>query len=290
MPPAAGARRETRDVGEFTAEAMITEARAYDLHAHPTMQVSLVEATAPAWLYVEAASGATVAHRIPAAPTIVCIPAGQPHATTWPAPTALATVQVSPSMVDRMTREWQVQPPDSATVAAAPVARAYAHAWSLPPTLRPLAFSAILPEVLVASGGRCRDTRRPGGEHLTGRQIGTVIELLGAQLATPVTISDIATALRMSPAHFARSFRRTLGVSPYRFLLLWRSAHAQDLIAHTDLPLRDVALLSGHVDQSHLTHRLRATTGRTPGQVRRNSQESTSPTGPGTDSIRRDRR
>jgi AraC-like DNA-binding protein len=279
-------RSETHDV-PFIADAMITEPRAYDAHAHATMQVSLVEAAAPAWLHVESPDGARMSQPIPGEPVIVCIPAGQPHATTWHAPTALATMQVPATEVDRITREWRLPPLVTATVAVAPGARAYAHAWSLPPALRPLALSAILPEVLLAGYGAHHAATGPGGEHLTGRQIGTVVELLSSRLAAPVTIGVIAAALRMSDAHFARSFRRTIGVSPYQFLLRWRAAHAEDLIAHTDLPLREVALLSGHADQSHLTHRLRATTGRTPGQIRRNSQESTIPAGAHDSSLSR---
>lgn len=247
---------------------MIADARTYPAHTHTTLQISLVESAAPAWLHVESPEGRGVTQHIPPGPVLVCIPAGQPHGTTWSGPAAIATMQVPAAEVERLVREDQLCRPVSATVALAPAARSYAHAWSLPPALRTLALSAILPEVMRTAFGARPAAPRPVGERLSGRQIGQVVEWLGGHLATPASVHDIASTLRMSAAHFARSFRRTLGVSPYRFVLLWRAAYAERLLTQTTLPLRDVALLSGHADQSHLTHRIRAATGRTPGQIR----------------------
>ena len=59
-------------------------------------------------------------------------------------------------------------------------------------------------------------------------------DLADAHYAEPLTVADLAAAARLSPAHFSRSFRRTFGESPHRYLLSRRLERAASLLRSTD--------------------------------------------------------
>jgi AraC-like DNA-binding protein len=72
----------------------------------------------------------------------------------------------------------------------------------------------------------------------------------------------------LSVYHFAREFKRTVGVAPHSYVTRRRVEKAQEMLARTDLPLSDVALASGFFDQSHLSRHFREFAGVTPAEYR----------------------
>ena len=57
----------------------------------------------------------------------------------------------------------------------------------------------------------------------------------------------------LSVCHFARMFKQTVGISPHRYVLQCRVEFARELIAGTDMPLSEIAIVTGFSDQSHYT-------------------------------------
>ena len=70
-------------------------------------------------------------------------------------------------------------------------------------------------------------------------------------------------------AHFARAFKRSMGMPPYRFVLMLRIARAKRLLRQNALPLADVATSCGFADQSHFTRAFTRVVGQSPGGFRR---------------------
>jgi AraC-like DNA-binding protein len=68
----------------------------------------------------------------------------------------------------------------------------------------------------------------------------------------------------MSPSHFGRSFKATVGVTPHSYLLNERVAMAKRLIAAGRLSIADIALECGFVSQAHFTTVFRKLSGSTP--------------------------
>jgi AraC-like DNA-binding protein len=68
--------------------------------------------------------------------------------------------------------------------------------------------------------------------------------------------------------YFARGFKQSAGVTPHHYLTQKRVERAQDMLAHTDLSLSEIALAVGFSDQSHMTRQFRQIVGITPGQFR----------------------
>lgn len=95
-----------------------------------------------------------------------------------------------------------------------------------------------------------------------------VLALLESRLADGVSVEALAREAGLSPAHFARAFRASVGRAPHQELLAMRLAHARRLLERPDAPLSQVALASGFSDQAHLTRLFRRAYGVTPGAVR----------------------
>jgi AraC-like DNA-binding protein len=60
-----------------------------------------------------------------------------------------------------------------------------------------------------------------------------------------LTIPDLASAARLSPAHFSREFRRTFGETPHHYLLTRRLERAAVLLRQTDRTVADICVSVG---------------------------------------------
>jgi len=96
-----------------------------------------------------------------------------------------------------------------------------------------------------------------------------VTELLRANLDGSLRLADLARACGLSVSHFARSFKRTFGVSCHRWLTELRIERAKALLSGADLALTDVAIQSGFADQAAFTRMFRRIVGVPPGRWRR---------------------
>ncbi len=98
-------------------------------------------------------------------------------------------------------------------------------------------------------------------------------EIMRARFASNLTIADVAAECKLTPSHFARSFRRSTGVAPHEFLSQLRIEEAKRLMLSTKLPLADVALICGFGDQSYFTRVFSRIVGASPGAWRRARSE-----------------
>lgn len=88
-------------------------------------------------------------------------------------------------------------------------------------------------------------------------------------ISDTLSVADLAALLELSKAHFSRAFKRAFGEPPYAFVIRRRLERAIQYMLETDLPLRDIALLCGFVDQAHLCKNFRQSMGHTPAAWRR---------------------
>ncbi|MCS0502715.1 helix-turn-helix transcriptional regulator [Ancylobacter mangrovi] len=111
--------------------------------------------------------------------------------------------------------------------------------------------------------GHCLAPRR-----LAPRQVARAKEMLLAGMDGTVLIADIADACGVSRSHFIRGFREATGATPHHWLVVQRVARALALLAHSRLPLAEIAVSCGFADQSHMTRLVARLTGTTPGAWR----------------------
>jgi AraC-like DNA-binding protein len=104
---------------------------------------------------------------------------------------------------------------------------------------------------------------------LTPSQLVRATELLVEKCFRDILLGDIAREVGLSRQYFTKSFKATLGVTPHRWLQLYRLQKAKDLLQHSSHPIADIAIECGFADQSHLTRVFVMLTGSTPAAWRR---------------------
>ena len=108
-----------------------------------------------------------------------------------------------------------------------------------------------------------------GRERLLAWQARKVRDYIDGHITGPVLVADLCALVQRSPAHFARSFKRTFGEPPHSFVVRRRVELAVQYMLTTDASLSDIALQCGFTDQAHLCKHFRQATGETPAAWRR---------------------
>jgi AraC family transcriptional regulator len=104
---------------------------------------------------------------------------------------------------------------------------------------------------------------------LDARRLQRVCEFIEANLASPLGIVELASEYGVTPFHFARSFRRTTGITPQQYVTARRMARAKDALLHTPFSVMKVALDAGYQNLSHFRRTFRAHYGGLPRSFRR---------------------
>ncbi len=81
-------------------------------------------------------------------------------------------------------------------------------------------------------------------------------------------VERLASVSGVSQAHFARSFKDAFGLPPHRYLLTRRIERATALLRDTDLPITDIAFLTGWGSLGTFGRTFRDVTGESPGAHR----------------------
>jgi AraC family transcriptional regulator len=88
---------------------------------------------------------------------------------------------------------------------------------------------------------------------LNAFQLRAVLECIESQLDEDVSLLTLARQAHISPFHFARLFRATVGVSPHQFVLRLRLERAARFMKAGKMPLAQIAVECGFHDQPHFT-------------------------------------
>lgn len=95
------------------------------------------------------------------------------------------------------------------------------------------------------------------------------IVFMKRRLAYPIRVADIAEAAGMSPTRLHDAFVKRRAIAPHAQLVALRLDAAERMLADPRLSIAEVAIRSGHADQSALTRVMRRERGATPAEVRR---------------------
>lgn len=101
-------------------------------------------------------------------------------------------------------------------------------------------------------------------EYIIQRAVAVIREKFGE----PLTLDDLARTVMVSKFHFLRSFRRTTGVTPGRFLSAVRLAEAEHLLRDTSLKVSDICTQVGYSSIGSFTRRFTESVGLSPTQYR----------------------
>jgi AraC family transcriptional regulator len=95
------------------------------------------------------------------------------------------------------------------------------------------------------------------------------IEYIAANLASQLTLAEIAKVVGVSTSHFSRAFKISHGVSPWAYIIMARVVRAKRMIRATREPLSQIASACGFADQAHLCRAFHRWVGVSPGIWRR---------------------
>lgn len=120
-------------------------------------------------------------------------------------------------------------------------------------------------------GGQAQYIEQPVPEGGAASTAATRAWALG-RLGEPLTLADLAAHARMSLRTFARRFHDEVGVSPGRWLIQQRVAHARHLLESSDLTVDQIAGRVGFATGASLRQHLHASIGVSPQAYRRTFQ------------------
>ena len=83
-------------------------------------------------------------------------------------------------------------------------------------------------------------------------------------LAEDLLLSDIAAVVHLSPYHFARLFKESVGFPPHQYVIQRRVERAKLLLSTTNWSLTAIAHTVGFAHESHLALHFKRLTGVTP--------------------------
>jgi AraC-like DNA-binding protein len=70
-------------------------------------------------------------------------------------------------------------------------------------------------------------------------------DLVDARYREPLDVAQLASAARLSQAHFSREFRRAFGETPHQYLLTRRLERAAALLRNTDRSVAEICFTVG---------------------------------------------
>jgi AraC family transcriptional regulator len=112
----------------------------------------------------------------------------------------------------------------------------------------------------------CQD--RPKTSQVSGglgkKRLQRVLTYIDTNLAENIGLQDLATLAGLGQYHFARMFKQSVGISPYRYVVNQRIEKAKRQLRRNNVAISEIALACGFADQSHLNRHFRKLVGMTP--------------------------
>jgi AraC family transcriptional regulator len=208
------------------------------------------------------------------------IPAFLSHGTKWDREVEFSVIGICPTLLDRaiqelIPREVELMPQ---LAIDDPVIQQLALALKLEIQTGCLSgrlYGELLGTALAARLVQNYAVSKPfefKANGLSQSQLQRVIDYIKANLTQDLSILDLATLTSMSESHFSRSFKRSVGIAPYQYLMQQRVEQAKQLLEKqslakppgTRIAISTIALDCGFANQTHLTKVFRQMTGMTP--------------------------
>jgi AraC family transcriptional regulator len=208
------------------------------------------------------------------------IPAFLSHRTNWDREVEFSVIAICPTLLNRTTQEL-MQPEIELIPQFAiddPVIQQLALALKLEIQTGCMSgrlYGESLGTALAARLVQNYAVSKPcevKASGLSQSQLKRVIDYIKANLTQDLSILDLATLTGMSESHFSRSFKRSVGIAPYQYLMQQRVERAKQLLtkrfskgeAPPTIAISTIALDCGFANQTHLTKVFRQMTGMTP--------------------------
>jgi AraC family transcriptional regulator len=122
--------------------------------------------------------------------------------------------------------------------------------------------------VHVASNYQARPQAPRQRTGLAPHKLHKVLAFIEDHIGETIGVRQLAGAVHMSPFHFARMFKQTVGHPPHGYITLLRMEHAKNLLSNSGLALVEIAASVGYQTQAHFTGVFHKHVGTTPRSYR----------------------
>ncbi len=197
-----------------------------------------------------------------------------PIQTRWHSTADFLLLKISPTLIERAASEsidtnsieiipiWGIRDPQILHIGLALKAEIEAGCLSGYLYGESLGFALAVHLIKRYSSLR-KAISEPTGE-LSKKQLQQVIDYINDNLAQKITLAELAAVVDISPYHFARLFKQSIGIPPHQYVIQRRIERAKFLLAQSQLPVVEIALSVGSTTQSNFTALFRKQVGTTP--------------------------
>lgn len=211
---------------------------------------------------------------------IAVIPAGITHSCSWDAPAQFMVLALEPTLLQHVGQDWVN--PDQIELLPQFMSESDAFIQNILFTLKAEAenggmgshllidsLKTALAVHLLRNYCATRPRLSNYSNGLSQITLTLVKEYINEHLHQDLKLDEIAAIAQLSPYHFLRLFKRSMGVTPHQYILQCRLNQAKYLLQHSNLSIVEIATRTGFSDQSHFTRYFKRIVGTTPKQLLR---------------------
>ena len=211
--------------------------------------------------------------------SLILLDAGTRDRLRWDGTSERLILSITPDFVAQISEElgsrnpvefanrWSLEDPGLQHVMLE-MARESAAGWPLGGLYADLLGTSLASLLLRRhAADPLRPAQLKGG--LSIAQLRHSLEFITANIHTDLRLEQMAAELNLTPFHFARLFRSSLGTSPYQYVLDQRMRVAKDLLKSGSLSVQAIAGLSGWNSPENFIRSFRQQHGITPQKWRK---------------------
>lgn len=99
---------------------------------------------------------------------------------------------------------------------------------------------------------------------LSPHKLHSIENFIEDNLDREIFIDELAELTQLSRYHFSRSFKLSIGITPYQYVIRQRVERAKKLLLQGNMTIIEIAIACGFTHQSHLNRHFKRLTGLTP--------------------------